>query len=83
MNKVPHFLLIFRNTLLKKRNLVFRKSRYKLHFEIKVDHKLAQVELLTRWHYSPSKVDLTRRARILESSYISRMCIFQIKILKD
>lgn len=45
MNKATHFLLIIRNTLLKKRNLVFRKSRYELRFELNVGHKLAQVEL--------------------------------------
>lgn len=47
MNKATHFLLIFPNTLLKKRNLIFRKSRYELHFELNVGHKLTQVELNT------------------------------------
>lgn len=45
MNTANHFLVIFRNILLEKINLVFRKFRYELHFELNVGHKLAQVEL--------------------------------------
>lgn len=45
MNTANHFLVIFRTILLEKINLVFRKFRYELYFELNVGHKLAQVKL--------------------------------------
>lgn len=47
MNTANHLLVIFRNILLEKINLVFRKFRYELHFELNVAINLHKWNLNT------------------------------------